>query len=476
VDEEASRALARVGHVLNEKWTLEHLLGLGGMAAVYEATHRNGARAAVKVLHEALARLPDVRERFLREGYAANKVDHRGVVKVLDDDVVKEGEDAGLAYLVMELLEGESLEARIERPPPLDERELLAIMDEVLAVLEAAHDKGVVHRDLKPDNIFLVAADAAQDGPRVKVLDFGLARLSDAATGSIAGMALGTPSYMSPEQAAGLVDEIDGRTDIFALGATAFRILTGGERVHEADNAIELVTLMATKPARPVREVAPRVSARVAAIVDRALAFDRAARYPTAAAMRADVRAALDDIAERRAAMEAAPTLPAFEPPPISKLGAVEESVTEPYTPPPPPRKRRSVVPWIVALLVGGVLASQIFSPLKEAVREGSDAAAGDTDARAPSVDDDAAWTPFATISISGEADASVALDASRLDAAPDADEEEDGGEDDDDFDASISLDAARAADGHGNVAPAPTKHPAIKRKPHPRPPRKRRR
>src|ERR1700733_1510658 len=100
------RARERVGSALNEKWTLESLLGVGGMAAVYAGKHRNGARAAVKVLHPELARIPEVRERFLREGYAANRVEHRGAVSVLDDDVVQGGLDEETAYLVMELLEG----------------------------------------------------------------------------------------------------------------------------------------------------------------------------------------------------------------------------------------------------------------------------------------------------------------------------------------------------------------------------------
>src|SRR5262245_34520616 len=140
------RTQQRVGSVLNEKWTLEHLIGSGGMGAVYAARHRNGARAAVKILHPELARKSEVRERFLREGYAANRVEHRGAVQVLDDDIVKSGPDEGSAYLVMELLEGESLQERALRPPKLGERDLLEIMDAVLDVLGAAHDHGVVHR------------------------------------------------------------------------------------------------------------------------------------------------------------------------------------------------------------------------------------------------------------------------------------------------------------------------------------------
>jgi serine/threonine-protein kinase len=286
------RAQQRVGSVLNEKWTLEHLIGTGGMGAVYAARHRNGARAAVKILHPELARIAEVRERFLREGYAANSVEHRGAVQVLDDDIVKGGVDEGSAYLVMELLEGESLQERAQRSPKLGERELLEVMDAVLDVLAAAHEHGVIHRDLKPENIFL-AHDPEREGVRVKVLDFGLARLAEASTVTSAGIAVGTPSFMSPEQAAGRSDEIDGRTDIFALGATIFRIVTG-RRIHDAENMVQLVLLMATVPAPRLRSIAPDVSEGFAHVIDRALAFERADRYPDAATMGADVRAALE--------------------------------------------------------------------------------------------------------------------------------------------------------------------------------------
>jgi serine/threonine protein kinase len=294
------RAKERVGTVLHDKWTLEKLLGEGGMGAVYAARHRNGARAAVKVLSPASGRLPHIRKRFQNEGYAANRVEHTGAVKVLDDDVILEGPDEGTAYLVMELLEGESLQERTSRDPRLTERDLLEIAGEVLAVLEAAHANGVVHRDLKPDNLFL-AKDPAREGTVImgdphrviKVLDFGLARLLEAHDQTIAGMALGTPTYMSPEQAAGLVTEIDGRTDIYSLGAILFQLVSN-RRIHEAGHTLGLVVCMATTPAPKLRSVAAEVSEPFARIVDRALEFRREDRYPSAASMRADVNATLD--------------------------------------------------------------------------------------------------------------------------------------------------------------------------------------
>ena len=288
-----SQFKAREGTVLDGKWTLERLLGSGGMAAVYAARHRNGARAAVKVLHPILSRSPEVRERFLREGYAANQVEHPGAVTVLDDDVVAEGPDEGTAYIVMELLEGESLQARADRAPPLGELELLRIAESVLEVLDAAHARGVVHRDLKPENLFLARPEGAPAGPpTVKILDFGLARLQHNQSITSNGLALGTPAFMSPEQAGGRSDEIDGRTDLFALGATAFR-LRSGLRVHEGDSPVDVVTKMATLPAPRLASVAPEVSGPFARVIDHALAFKKENRYETAAAMLKDVRRAI---------------------------------------------------------------------------------------------------------------------------------------------------------------------------------------
>src|SRR5450432_1075866 len=114
-EEDRELAESRIGQTLNDKWVLEALIGIGGMAAVYSARHRNGARAAIKLLHSELAESPDLRARFLREGYAANRVEHPDAVKVLDDDTIESGPGAGLPFLVMELLEGESLEAHLAR-------------------------------------------------------------------------------------------------------------------------------------------------------------------------------------------------------------------------------------------------------------------------------------------------------------------------------------------------------------------------
>jgi serine/threonine-protein kinase len=277
------RAEARIGAVIKDKWRLDQLLGVGGMACVYAATHRNKKRAAVKMLHTEYSNERAIRERFLREGYLANSVGHHGVVTVDDDDIAEDGS----AFIVMELLEGETLEQRWRRKGrKLPVLEVLAIADQVLDALAAAHEQGVVHRDLKPDNLFLTRERV------VKLLDFGIGRLKQlqpVPTNTVAGAAMGTPAFMAPEQAKGRWDDVDGQTDLWALGATLFTLLTG-EYVHDAPTASETLALAVTRPARLVRSVRADLPDAAAAIVDRALAFSKTQRFSDARTMQAAVR------------------------------------------------------------------------------------------------------------------------------------------------------------------------------------------
>jgi serine/threonine-protein kinase len=282
VDSEAVRASARLGSVLRGKYRLDRVLGVGGMAAVYAATHRNGMEMAVKVLHRELAHRDDIRERFVREGRAANALKHPGAVAVLDDDVAEDG----AAFLVMELLRGETLEAvweRSARKLALDT--VIAMGCQLCDVLAAAHARGIVHRDIKPQNLFLTV-----DG-ELKVLDFGIARLREASTpnATTTGMMLGTPTFMSPEQAAGIVEAVGARSDLYGVGATLFT-LASGAFIHEGDNAQQVVVKTATQPARSLGAVMPGLPRAFVDVVDRALAFDPSGRWPSAAAMRDALR------------------------------------------------------------------------------------------------------------------------------------------------------------------------------------------
>jgi eukaryotic-like serine/threonine-protein kinase len=276
----ARRARARLGTWVNGKYRLDRILGIGGMATVFAATHRNQAELAVKMLHPELATREDVRKRFLREGYVANSVKHPGAVLVVDDDT---SEDLG-AFLVMEMLHGVAVEQLWEtRGPRLPLAVVTWIGHELLDVLAAAHDKSIVHRDIKPANLFVT-----KDGS-LKVLDFGIAQLKNMALSkgmaTQNGMLLGTPAFMAPEQAMAKTDDIDAKTDLWSVGATMYTLLTG-RLVHDAENAPQLLIVAATQHARPIAQVAPDVPPPIAAIIDRALAYDKAARWPSAQQMR----------------------------------------------------------------------------------------------------------------------------------------------------------------------------------------------
>jgi eukaryotic-like serine/threonine-protein kinase len=279
-----AQAAKRIGTVLCGKWKIERLIGIGGMAQVFMATHRNGRSVAVKVMRPELAVEPLVVERFLREGYVANKVGHPGAVAILDDDITPEG----APFLVMEFLHGKTLSERLRDEGRLPLVDVVRVVDAVLDVLAAAHDQGIVHRDIKPDNLFETAEG------EVKVLDFGIARLrtgirSQGRTQS--GLTLGTIGYMSPEQARGQGDAVDARSDLWSAAATLYALATG-HSLHEAPTTNESLLLAMTKRVPPIQTLAPELPPAIAALLDTALAFDKEKRFVDARAMQEALRSA----------------------------------------------------------------------------------------------------------------------------------------------------------------------------------------
>jgi eukaryotic-like serine/threonine-protein kinase len=276
-------AAERIGIELKDKWTLEAVLGVGGMATVYEATHRNGKRVAIKMLHAELSFDESARRRFIREGYVANGVSHRGAVSVDDDDVAEDGS----AFLVMELLEGRNLDEHAEEQGgALPLGEVLDLGDELLDVLAAAHDQGIVHRDIKPNNLFIT------DEGRLKVLDFGIARVRSATNSwgsTAAGLLLGTPHFMAPEQARGRNELVGPPADVWSVGATLLLLLTG-RLVQDAVTVSELIAIRITEPVRPAAELAPGLPAPVCAALDRALRHSIDERYAHARDMQYALR------------------------------------------------------------------------------------------------------------------------------------------------------------------------------------------
>jgi serine/threonine-protein kinase len=351
-------AEGRVGMVLRGKYLLERLLGVGGTAAVYAGRHVGvGSRVAVKVLHPHMSLNADIHARFLREGVVANQVDDPGAVRVLDNDTA----DDGSAFLVMELLEGDTLEslsrAQGGRLPP---RVVAELGRQLLDVLAAAHEKGIVHRDVKPENLFVT-----RDG-RLKVLDFGIARL-DAALGlapaTRTGRMMGTPAFMAPEQALGDQRAIDARTDLWAVGATMFSLLAG-QFVHEGERPEALLVHSGSRPARPLQSVAPEVPEALASVVDRALAFDREARWASAREM----AAALDSACEA-----------AFGEPPRATRPAASVAARVRPDPPRAPARRWT---WLAAGAAPGVLVAMLvaLSGRGSSRATGASAAAAATD------------------------------------------------------------------------------------------------
>ncbi|MBL9027093.1 MAG: protein kinase [Myxococcales bacterium] len=269
------------GSVVAGGFRLDGVIGRGGMGTVYSATRDDGARAAVKVLHPALAIDRLVRARFEREREAARKVDHPAVLRVLGDGVGPRGE----IYTVMELVEqGVTLKQRArDAGGTFGVPELLGILDRLLEALEAVHAAGVVHRDVKPDNILLTPSGA------LRLLDFGAARIMGmpplvSSTGS--GLSLvGTPGFLAPEQAAGRWQDTDARTDLFAAAALAVRLLTG-HHVHEDTSVAGAWLKAAREQVAPVATLAPGLPVALAAVLDRALQFSPQRRWRTAEEMR----------------------------------------------------------------------------------------------------------------------------------------------------------------------------------------------
>ncbi|MDB4944133.1 MAG: serine/threonine protein kinase [Labilithrix sp.] len=272
-------AKARVGEVIDGAWTLVRVLGAGGMGQVFEAEHVNdGRRAALKLLRAELAQSEEIVRRFGREQQAARRIEHPAFVRVLAHGTTAEG----APYFVMDLVDGPTLRALVKAGGPLPEERVVRIGAELLDALAAAHAAAVLHRDVKPENIALDASGA------VRILDFGIARitaeteLSTTVGATQTGQMLGTPGYMPPEQARAIPSEIDERADVFAAAATLVYLLTGRGIRPSTGTLFEAMT----QPVTRVATLAPSTSPGLARVLDRALAFHKRDRFPSALAMR----------------------------------------------------------------------------------------------------------------------------------------------------------------------------------------------
>ncbi len=275
--------LAGLAAALAGEFTIESELGRGGMGVVYLARDvLLDRQVALKVLPPALGSDPDVGERFLREARTAAQLSHPHIVPVHRAD-----ERGGFAFFVMGFVDGETLGARVKDRGPLPPGDVVRHLREVAWALAYAHARGVIHRDVKPDNIMI-----ERGTNRAMVTDFGIARTERVTALTGVGQVMGTAHYMSPEQIQGMA--LDGRSDLYALGVVGFYLLSG-RLPFDAEEAPAVLFAHVTRPAPPLISVAPNVPAALAAVIDRCLAKDPAARFESGEALSDALRKALEE-------------------------------------------------------------------------------------------------------------------------------------------------------------------------------------
>jgi len=272
-----------LGATLGDAYQVVRMVGEGGMGRVYEARHTRlgNKRFAVKMLHAEYARQPDVVARFQREAEAASGIAHPNVLDVYD---VHHTED-GRPYMVGEFLEGEEFGDFLERVGKIPVGLAVHIARQICSALGAAHARGVVHRDMKPENVFLTGPLGQ---PTVKVIDFGISKVGDAGGTALTrtGMIMGTPSYMAPEQARG--ERVDHRADVYAVGGILYRALTGQKPFDSDDPSATLTRVLTEEPERP-RSLEPSIPQALEIVIQRAMAKEPEDRHPSMADLQADL-------------------------------------------------------------------------------------------------------------------------------------------------------------------------------------------
>jgi serine/threonine-protein kinase len=329
--------LVVVGELIAERYELEEVVGTGGMSSVYRAHDRLLERdVALKVLHEQFGEDGEHVERFRREARAVAQLSHPNIVTVID-----RGEQDGRQFIVFEYVAGENLKSLVEREAPLPEREAVQIALEVARALAFAHDHGLVHRDVKPQNVLLTETGEA------KVTDFGIARSLDRdVRGGLTqtGTVMGTSDYIAPEQARGAKSSVG--TDIYSLGVVLYELLTG-ELPFRGENFVAVAMRHINDPVPSVRELRPDVSPRLDGAIQRAMAKDPRRRFPSMEAFAAELQACLVE-PEADGAGPAAETL-------------IVAPQQERLRPPRPPADRPTVWPLIL-LLAGLAVLAGIFA------------------------------------------------------------------------------------------------------------------
>jgi serine/threonine-protein kinase len=306
-----------IGIVLQGTYRIVRPLAEGGCGEVYLAAHtRLPGRFAIKLLHRSLVRDTDALERFQQEAEITASLRHPHIVQVFDFNVT----DTGVPYLVMELLEGKLLSERIATAGALDPVAAVDIVEQIASGLHAAHARGIVHRDLKPENVMLLTGAGVADF--VKVMDFGISQASWRPRLTEGERVAGTPQYMSPEQACGLREQIDHRSDQFSLAAIAYTLLTGCEPFRGENPIAVLYEVVHTDPMLPSQLIST-LTPEIDAVIMRGLAKQSSDRYPNALAFASALRAAIQGQATAPFAETVAEPPPVRTPTPVLFAEAV---------------------------------------------------------------------------------------------------------------------------------------------------------